>query len=254
MSTSSHASGVPEEEDAAPSVHDSAEVLPGECGDGHINEGEECDNGSDNSDVIPNTCRTSCRRPRCGDAVIDAGEQCDSGLNNSDLSPDRCRKTCILPYCGDGIVDTGEECDGDASCSNYCRRTVRESFCGNNLIETGEHCDDGNTFNGDGCSSLCRMEQAKAEETHAAAPNLVDVDTPALNTANPTSKDSLEPEQVEDSKKSVVAGTTFVSDVTASVIPTSARGAPVGDTGPAAMSVMIAGAAAGIGWIRRRKK
>lgn len=31
--------------------------------------------------------------------------------------------------------------------------------CGNHVIESGEQCDDGNTQNGDGCSSVCQTEQ-----------------------------------------------------------------------------------------------
>lgn len=34
------------------------------------------------------------------------------------------------------------------------------SICGNNIIETGEECDDGNTVNGDNCSSICKIENA----------------------------------------------------------------------------------------------
>jgi cysteine-rich repeat protein len=32
------------------------------------------------------------------------------------------------------------------------------SACGNSLLNVGEECDDGNTANGDGCSSLCKIE------------------------------------------------------------------------------------------------
>jgi cysteine-rich repeat protein len=31
--------------------------------------------------------------------------------------------------------------------------------CGNHFIELGEQCDDGNTLDGDCCSSLCQFEQ-----------------------------------------------------------------------------------------------
>ena len=31
--------------------------------------------------------------------------------------------------------------------------------CGNGAIDTGETCDDGNTTNGDGCSSKCKIEK-----------------------------------------------------------------------------------------------
>jgi len=30
--------------------------------------------------------------------------------------------------------------------------------CGNTIVESGEQCDDGNTLNGDGCSSVCQIE------------------------------------------------------------------------------------------------
>ena len=39
----------------------STTVLP-LCGDGVLDVGEACDNGSRNSDVAPNNCRTDCRR------------------------------------------------------------------------------------------------------------------------------------------------------------------------------------------------
>jgi cysteine-rich repeat protein len=32
------------------------------------------------------------------------------------------------------------------------------TVCGNGVVETGESCDDGNTANGDGCSSICQTE------------------------------------------------------------------------------------------------
>jgi cysteine-rich repeat protein len=35
---------------------------------------------------------------------------------------------------------------------------MRETGCGNGIQETGEQCDDGNTVNGDGCSSICTFE------------------------------------------------------------------------------------------------
>jgi hypothetical protein len=61
------------------------------CGDGNVDSIEECDDGSANSDVTPDTCRTDCTDPTCGDGVIDGGEECDDGSANSDVTPDVCR-------------------------------------------------------------------------------------------------------------------------------------------------------------------
>jgi cysteine-rich repeat protein len=60
------------------------------------------------------------------------GEQCDDGV--LDGSYGGCTKTCKLgPRCGDGVVQA----------------------------DKGETCDDGNTTNGDGCSSACKKEGPK---------------------------------------------------------------------------------------------
>jgi cysteine-rich repeat protein len=66
----------------------------------------------------------------------------------------------VAALCGDGFIDDGEACDdgntvdGDG-CSSVC--TI-EALCGNGTIDVGEGCDDGNTSNGDGCSAVCQVE------------------------------------------------------------------------------------------------
>lgn len=40
--------------------------------------------------------------------------------------------------------------------------SVTITVCGNNLVEGNETCDDGNTIDGDGCSSTCQTEGAEA--------------------------------------------------------------------------------------------
>src|SRR4029434_3296947 len=44
--------------------------------------------------------------------------------------------------------------DGDGK-GDACDTTPNPPECGNNSVESGEECDDGNTKNGDGCSSTC---------------------------------------------------------------------------------------------------
>lgn len=71
------------------------------------------------------------------------------------------------PCCGDGTVDSGEECDdGNTSngdgCSSTCQTELPppppESCCGDGTVDSGEACDDGNTSGGDGCSATCTVE------------------------------------------------------------------------------------------------
>ncbi|MBU1069764.1 hypothetical protein KJ975_09390 [Myxococcota bacterium] len=77
-------------------------------------------------------------------------------------------------YCQNGMLDPGEICDGAelgeftcehgfAICLTNCTAICTE--CGNGHIElnefgVGEACDDGNTEDGDGCSSNCIIERS----------------------------------------------------------------------------------------------
>jgi len=47
------------------------------CGDGEPDTGEECDDGSTNSNTVVDACRTNCKNAFCGDGVTDTGEGCD---------------------------------------------------------------------------------------------------------------------------------------------------------------------------------
>lgn len=93
----------------------------------------------------------------CGNGVVDASyEECDtSGVATAGCNPD-----CTRPVCGDSFANAaaGELCDeggGSATCGDDCTLTV----CGDGRIHfIAEECDDGNTANGDGCSSTCQLE------------------------------------------------------------------------------------------------
>lgn len=82
------------------------------CGDGHLDEGEECDLGlALNRDDGP--CTQQCRLAYCGDGLVHVGEEaCDLGDQNNDAVYGGCSVTCELgPRCGDELVQGPEECD-----------------------------------------------------------------------------------------------------------------------------------------------
>ncbi|OIO53006.1 hypothetical protein AUJ46_06300 [Candidatus Peregrinibacteria bacterium CG1_02_54_53] len=58
---------------AASSAESSESSSAASCGNNTLEQsnGEECDWGTDNSDSLPNRCRSSCSFPICGDGVLD---------------------------------------------------------------------------------------------------------------------------------------------------------------------------------------
>ncbi len=155
------------------------------CDDGILDEGEECDDGGDNSDSEPDACRTNCTAAGCGDNVIDTGEECDDGIANSDTVPNSCRTNCRDPACGDGALDDGEACDdGNVrsfdGCSNtcstvedgwYCDQTPCYTICGDDTQAGLEQCDDGG-LNSDTVVDACRADCRLAH----CGDNVIDTD------------------------------------------------------------------------------
>lgn len=70
------------------------DVIPENCGDGIVDDDEQCDRGEGNSNAPNEVCRTNCRSRRCSDGIVDDafGEQCDDGNHRSH---DGCSSTCL---------------------------------------------------------------------------------------------------------------------------------------------------------------
>jgi cysteine-rich repeat protein len=199
---------------------------PQACGNGIQEATEECDDGN----VLPGDgCSPTCTTevvsgPSCGNGTIELYEQCDDGNINSG---DGCSPTCSIEitqvaqreaFCGDNILDTSEECEQDWHCSsNKCVacRCENNFICGNGIPEGNEECDDGNLIPGDGCSINCTVENAQ--------------------TTSPTPQKPQNPP-------------------VATIIPIAQTHPPAGSTGPAALVVIVSGAAAGVGWMRKKKR
>ncbi|MCA9615435.1 MAG: DUF4215 domain-containing protein, partial [Myxococcales bacterium] len=125
------------------------------CGDGIVDEAEECDDGdTDSMDGCSSTCTVEdefacddaepsvCNRIECGDGRVQGTEVCDDGDTDDG---DGCSMTC--------------EVEADYLCSGTAPSTCVLA-CGNGNVESarGEACDDGDRDDGDGCSSTCTLE------------------------------------------------------------------------------------------------
>ena len=177
------------DEDENPLVDEDQHYVP-ECGNGVLDEGEECDKGEDNgkTDCVYGkksckVCTDECKEEAgytsfCGDNYVDEdnGEVCDHGADNGrtecyygDESCELCTTSCQpvigkTSYCGDGIIDSSNEetCDDGADngkyghCSAWC--DGRAPYCGDGYVdeEDGETCDDGADNGSYGhCNATC---------------------------------------------------------------------------------------------------
>ena len=127
------------------------------CGDGIVLAPmEQCDPGvAGTAQACSSTCKwnpgwacngSSCHQTKCGDKIVEGTESCDNGTNTvgSGCSP-TCRKE---PSCNSG---TG-------TCTSICGDGLVMPAQPDGPVMPAGACDDGNTVNGDGCSSDCKVE------------------------------------------------------------------------------------------------
>jgi cysteine-rich repeat protein len=107
------------------------------CGNGEIDEGEDCDDAGESA-----TCNADCTPVECGDGITNmtAGEECDTAG-----ASDECNADCTTTQCGDGVHNPEvEECDDggeSATCDSDCTLVL----CGDTVVNqtAGEECDEG---------------------------------------------------------------------------------------------------------------
>ncbi len=217
------------------------------CGNGLLEINEECDdrNKRDN-DGCSNTCLLEIGI--CGDGIVQSllGEQCENSLHNSALGYD-CKDCLFMSMtCGDGNQDVGEECDdgrlNSASPDANCRPNCHPYRCGDGIVDSTELCDDGNRLSGDGCDRYCLTEKETPIEVAFEKPTQVG------------GQQSFTPPSTYPFPQYPTYNQVPYQLPFAQLQPLIQSQGPVGDTGPAAVAVIGAGAAAGFSWIRRKKR
>ncbi len=147
------------------------------CGDGKIQNPEQCDDGAneDPYDGCNYRCRFTCNDPDndCAEDVAgdcqksicnsnDTGRICQLTVDMYDLPDDSnpCTKDLCSPEPSHPYEYDGIGCDNDAGVDgDYCSQgECIEPFCGDNITGPLEQCDDGNDISNDGCSALCVLE------------------------------------------------------------------------------------------------
>lgn len=162
------------------------------CGDGRVDYsltlgGEDCDDGNTRND---DGCSSECLfeggqdvggvDATCGNDSVENGEDCDDG-NASD--GDGCSSACLFEgasacayECAGGAND-GDNCSGlgDVSCGTGSCLPPVTPCCGDletdyddDGFDDAEDCEDGNTEDGDGCSSECLSEGSSVDYASAS--------------------------------------------------------------------------------------
>jgi len=264
------------------------------CGNGQMDTGEECEVGSPcpfgwGCDYPRCLCQN---QPVCGDDALDLGEQCEVSLactgSNQTCDFSRCRCTGQVFVCSNGTRDPGEQCDdgnganGDG-CSSNCQREQMSlvgalESCGDGIVQPPEECDDANAIPGDGCAPDCIFDlsvgdglvvnaQGQIIVGHGSAVlgsqfvggQEIGADGKSISGLNGRRASIIFPQwrgrgSAGEAPELPTQNARNDSWQNVGSLALATDRGPVGDTGPASMALMAAGAAAGMAFVRRRRR
>ena len=131
-------------------------------------------------------------------------------FNNGVTGPGHCDDGPGEPLCGNQQIEAGEECDdGNTSDGDGCSSVCTEEDppppprCGDEQQTEGEECDDGNTSDGDGCSANCTIED---EPPPPECGNGIDEDGEQCDDGNTNDGDGCSAVCSNEEKKKAVCG------------------------------------------------
>ena len=182
-------------------VNDPVEV----CDDGNLSTGDGCNAAcllevgepcTDDTDCASNRCNMAAMPPicappmGCGNGLLEAGEGCDDGNN---MNGDGCTAACEIED-GNPCVADGECASGVCDMNEVPPICEPAGSCGNGVIDAGESCDDGNLMTGDGCSSVCLLEDGEPCTDNAQCVSAIcdSVDSNSCEPANTCGNGALE--------------------------------------------------------------
>ena len=134
------------------------------CGDGYVDNNEECDHGKELNLGAYGGCEEDCQlAPHCGDGNVQGDEVCDPARAGDAECPTDCG---LISVCGDAKRTADEACDhgtrlNDGEYGGCTQNCERAAFCGDGMVqrEAGERCDPGGSpfAPGEGCDTACQI-------------------------------------------------------------------------------------------------
>ena len=169
-----------------------------QCGNGRVDAGETCDDGSLNGNY--GHCNRACTGydAFCGDGRLSPGESCDLGSTVAPRNGDYCQHDCDAalscsmsctgpgPRCGNGTVDAGfEACDGNSE------QTPKAVCVGginvNNPCDTSSECPESTCGGADPSTTSCVGVTARRCSNEHEIECTSDIDCESLPPVTPTS-------------------------------------------------------------------
>ena len=234
--------------------------LSSTCGDNVIDAGEECDRGLRNSDEPNGICRTDCSHPRCGDGVLDdRDEECDDGNRvNGDGCNRRCEVETMVAGVDDELKESPQEEPAVVGTDASYVEVIYEKIVRGEVLSDQEF----EIFQAavhPAAAQLKHMLLSGYTKQHALT-QLAFVAAQGQSQGSPfqlpygmQAPFGQHPLHAQFPQAPGLQPLPLQLPL-AQLQPLTTRRAPIGDTGPAAVAIIGAGAAAGFGWIRRKRR